>query len=122
MNNRQHKKKAEFEAKIEALKAQYEQQRQNYEQQIIKNQALFRNTLYQNYIAANNELKELEGDYIEAQLNLASAKAGVTTAEKAAQATILAQDEEIAKQQAMIEAYRLYLKTAAMNCLNRLKN
>ena len=98
--------KAEFEAKIEALKAQYEQQRQNYEQQIIKNQALFRNTLYQNYIAANNELKELEGDYIEAQLNLASAKAGVTTAEKAAQATILAQDEEIAKQQAMIEAYK----------------
>ena len=98
--------KAEFEAKIEALKAQYEQQRQNYEQQIIQNQALFRNTLYQNYIAANNELKELEGDYIEAQLNLASAKAGITTAEKAAQATILAQDEEIAKQQAMIEAYK----------------
>ena len=45
--------KAEFEAKIEALKAQYEQQRQNYEQQIIQNQALFRNTLYQNYIAAH---------------------------------------------------------------------
>lgn len=98
--------KAEFEAKIEALKAQYEQQRQNYEQLIIKNQASFRNTLYQNYIGANNKLKELEGDYIEAQLNLASAKAGVTTAEKAAQATILAQDEEIAKQQAMIEAYK----------------
>lgn len=39
-------------------------------------------------------------------MNLASAKAGVTTAEKAAQATILAQDEEIAKQQAMIEAYK----------------
>ena len=98
--------KAEFEAKIEALKAQYEQQRQNYEQQIIQNQALFRNTLYQNYLGANSKLKELEGKYIEAQLNLASAKAGVTTAEKAAQATILAQDEEIAKQQAMIEAYK----------------
>lgn len=98
--------KAEFEAKIEALKAQYEQQRQNYEQLIIKNQASFRNTLYLNYIGANNKLKELEGKYIEAQLNLASAKAGVTTAEKAAQATILAQDEEIAKQQAMIEAYK----------------
>ena len=98
--------KARFEAEIESLKAQYEQQRQNWEQQIIKNQASFRNTLYQNYIGANNELKELEGKYIEAQLNLASAKAGVTTAEKAAQATILAQDEEIAKQQAMIEAYK----------------
>lgn len=98
--------KAEFEAKIEALKAQYEQLRQNYEQQIIQNQAFFRNTLYQNYIGANSKLKELEGKYIEAQLNLASAKAGVTTAEKAAQATILAQDEEIAKQQAMIEAYK----------------
>lgn len=98
--------KAKFEAQIEALKAQYEQQRQNYEQLIIKNQASFRNTLYQNYIGANSKLKELEGKYIEAQLNLASAKAGVTTAEKAAQATILAQDEEIAKQQAMIEAYK----------------
>lgn len=98
--------KAKFEAQIEALKAQYEQQRKNFEQQIIQNQALFRNTLYQNYIGANNKLKELEGDYIEAQLNLASAKAGVTTAEKAAQATILAQDEEITKQQAMIEAYK----------------
>lgn len=98
--------KAEFEAQIESLKAHYEQLRQNYEQQIIQNQASFRNTLYQNYIGANNELKELEGKYIEAQLNLASAKAGVTTAEKAAQATILAQDEEIAKQQAMIEAYK----------------
>lgn len=98
--------KAKFEAQIEALKAQYEQQRQNYEQQIIQNQALFRNTLYQNYLGANSKLKELEGKYIEAQLNLASAKAGVTTAEKAAQATILAQDEEIAKQQAMIEAYK----------------
>lgn len=98
--------KAKFEAQIEALKAQYEQQRQNFEQQIIQNQALFRNTLYQNYLGANSKLKELEGKYIEAQLNLASAKAGVTTAEKAAQATILAQDEEIAKQQAMIEAYK----------------
>lgn len=98
--------KAKFEAQIEALKAQYEQQRQNFEQLIIKNQASFRNTLYQNYIGANSKLKELEGKYIEAQLNLASAKAGVTTAEKAAQATILAQDEEIAKQQAMIEAYK----------------
>lgn len=98
--------KAKFEAQIEALKAQYEQQRQNYEQLIIQNQASLRNTLYQNYIGANNKLKELEGKYIEAQLNLASAKAGVTTAEKAAQATILAQDEEIAKQQAMIEAYK----------------
>lgn len=98
--------KARFEAEIESLKAHYEQLRQNYEQQIIQNQAIFRNTLYQNYIGANNKLKELEGDYIEAQLNLASAKAGVTTAEKAAQATILAQDEEIAKQQAMIEAYK----------------
>lgn len=98
--------KARFEAEIESLKALYEQQRQNYEQQIIQNQALFRNTLYQNYLGANSKLKELEGKYIEAQLNLASAKAGVTTAEKAAQATILAQDEEIAKQQAMIEAYK----------------
>lgn len=98
--------KAKFEAQIEALKAQYEQQRQIYEQLIIKDQASFRNTLYQNYIGANSKLKELEGKYIEAQLNLASAKAGVTTAEKAAQATILAQDEEIAKQQAMIEAYK----------------
>ena len=98
--------KARFEAEIESLKALYEQQRQNYEQQIIHNQALFRNTLYQNYLGANSKLKELEGKYIEAQLNLASAKAGVTTAEKAAQATILAQDEEIAKQQAMIEAYK----------------
>lgn len=98
--------KARFEAEIESLKAHYEQLRQNYEQQIIQNQASFRNTLYLNYIGANNKLKELEGDYIEAQLNLASAKAGVTTAEKAAQATILAQDEEIAKQQAMIEAYK----------------
>lgn len=98
--------KARFEAEIESLKAQYEQLRQNYEQQIIQNQASFRNTLYLNYIGANNKLKELEGKYIEAQLNLASAKAGVTTAEKAAQATILAQDEEIAKQQAMIEAYK----------------
>lgn len=98
--------KARFEAEIESLKAHYEQLRQNYEQQIIQNQASFRNTLYLNYIGANNKLKELEGKYIEAQLNLASAKAGVTTAEKAAQATILAQDEEIAKQQAMIEAYK----------------
>lgn len=98
--------KARFEAEIESLKAHYEQLRQNYEQQIIQNQAFFRNTLYQNYIGANSKLKELEGKYIEAQLNLASAKAGVTTAEKAAQATILAQDEEIAKQQAMIEAYK----------------
>lgn len=98
--------KARFEAEIESLKAHYEQLRQNYEQQIIQNQTIFRNTLYQNYIGANNKLKELEGKYIEAQLNLASAKAGVTTAEKAAQATILAQDEEIAKQQAMIEAYK----------------
>lgn len=98
--------KARFEAEIESLKAHYEQLRQNYEQQIIQNQAFFRNTLYQNYIGANSKLKELEGKYIEAQLNLASAKAGITTAEKAAQATILAQDEEIAKQQAMIEAYK----------------
>ena len=98
--------KARFEAEIESLKAHYEQLRQNYEQQIIQNQASFRNTLYLNYIGANSKLKELEGKYIEAQLNLASAKAGVTTAEKAAQATILAQDEEIAKQQAMIEAYK----------------
>ena len=98
--------KARFEAEIESLKAHYEQLRQNYEQQIIQSQASFRNTLYQNYIGANNKLKELEGKYIEAQLNLASAKAGVTTAEKAAQATILAQDEEIAKQQAMIKAYK----------------
>lgn len=98
--------KARFEAEIESLKAHYEQLRQNYEQQIIQNQAFFRNILYQNYIGANSKLKELEGKYIEAQLNLASAKAGVTTAEKAAQATILAQDEEIAKQQAMIEAYK----------------
>lgn len=98
--------KARFEAEIESLKAHYEQLRQNYEQQIIQNQASFRNTLYQNYLGANSKLKELEGKYIEAQLNLASAKAGVTTAEKAAQATILAQDEEIAKQQAMIEAYK----------------
>lgn len=98
--------KAEFEAKIEALKAQYEQQRQNYEQLIIKNQASFRNTLYQNYIGANNTLQQLEKEYITAQLNLASALAGVTSAEKAAQVTILAQEEIIAKNKAKIEAYK----------------
>lgn len=98
--------KAEFEAKIEALKAQYEQQRQNYEQLIIKNQASFRNTLYQNYIGANNTLQQLEKEYITAQLNLASALAGVTSAEKAAQVTILAQEEIIAQNKAKIEAYK----------------
>lgn len=98
--------KAEFEAKIEALKAQYEQQRQNYEQLIIKNQASFRNTLYLNYIGANNTLQQLEKEYITAQLNLASALAGVTSAEKAAQVTILAQEEIIAQNKAKIEAYK----------------
>lgn len=98
--------KAEFEAKIESLRAQYEAQLQLYKQQIAQNEALFRGTLYQNFVDANDKLKELEGDYIEAQLSLAEAKAGIKTAEALAKEEILKLDEEIARNNAMIEAYK----------------
>ncbi len=98
--------KARFEAEIEALKAKYEKKKQEWEQMIIQNQAFHRNTLYQNFINANDKLQQLEKEYITAQLNLASALAGVTSAEKAAQVTILAQEEIIAQNKAKIEAYK----------------
>ena len=98
--------KARFEAEIEALKAEYEKRKQEWEQMIIQNQAFHRNTLYQNFINANDKLQQLEKEYITAQLNLASALAGVTSAEKAAQVTILAQEEIIAQNKAKIEAYK----------------
>ena len=96
--------KQKFEAEIESLRAMYEQQAQNYKQQMITNAAYWRNTLYSNFYQANNELKELEGDLIEAQLNLASAKAGVTSAEAAAKVTILQQEEKKAQAQARKDA------------------
>lgn len=98
--------KAEFEAKIESLRAQYEAQLQLYKQQIAQNEALFRGTLYQNFVDANDKLKELEGDYIEAQLSLAEAKVGIKTAEATAKKTILQQDEIIASNNAKIKAYK----------------
>ena len=96
--------KQKFEAEIESLRAMYEQQAQNYKQQMITNAAYWRNTLYSNFYGANNKLKELEGDLIEAQLNLASAKAGVTSAEAAAKVTILQQEEKKAQAQARKDA------------------
>lgn len=98
--------KQEFEAQIEALRAQWEQQLLYYKQQIANASNSLRSTVFQNFQYANDELKRLEGEYIEAQLTLAEAQAGVKNAEVIAKQTILALDEEIARNNAKIEAYK----------------
>lgn len=98
--------KQEFEAQIEALRAQWEQQLLFYKQQIANASNSLRSTVFRNFQYANDELKRLEGEYIEAQLTLAEAQAGVKNAEVIAKQTILALDEEIARNNAKIEAYK----------------
>ena len=98
--------KQEFEAQIETLRAQWEQQLLNYKQQIANASNSLRSTVFRNFQYANDELKRLEGEYIEAQLTLAEAQAGVKNAEVIAKQTILALDEEIARNNAKIEAYK----------------
>lgn len=98
--------KQEFEARIEALRAQWEQQLLYYKQQIANASNSLRSTVFQNFQYANDELKRLEGEYIEAQLTLAEAQAGIKSAEAIAKQTILALDEEIARNNAKIEAYK----------------
>ena len=65
-----------------------------------------RGEVYNNYVTAVGTLKNLESDYITAASNLAAAKVGLVSAEKYAQTKILGYEEEIAKNQAQIDAYK----------------
>ena len=98
--------KQEFEAQIEALRAEWQQKLLDYQNQIANASNSLRSTVFQNFKYANDELKRLETKYVEAQLTLAEAQAGIKTAEAIAKQTILALDEEIARNNAQIEAYK----------------
>lgn len=98
--------KQEFEAQIEALRAEWQQKLLDYQNQIANASNSLRSTVFRNFQYANDELKRLETEYIEAQLTLAEAQAGIKTAEAIAKQTILALDEEIARNNAQIEAYK----------------
>ena len=95
-----------FEVELEALKAEYEQKLLNWKKQIAQANASLRGEVYNNYVTAVGTLKNLESDYITAASNLAAAKVGLVSAEKYAQTKILGYEEEIAKNQAQIDAYK----------------
>ena len=95
-----------FEVELEALKAEYEQKLLNWKKQIAQANASLRGEVYNNYVNAVGTLKNLESDYITAASNLAAAKVGLVSAEKYAQTQILKYEEEIAKNQAQIDAYK----------------
>lgn len=95
-----------FEIELESLKAEYEQKLLNWKKQIAAATASLRSEVYNNYVTAVEDLKDLESDYIVASSNLAAAKVGLVSAEKYAQTIILQKEEEIAKNQAQIDAYK----------------
>ena len=95
-----------FEVELEALKAQYEQKLLDWKKQIAQANANLRGEVYNNYVTAVGTLKDLESEYITAASNLAAAKVGLVSAEKYAQTQILKYEEEIAKNQAQIDAYK----------------
>ena len=99
-------KQQRFEVELEALKAQYEQKLLDWKKQIAQANANLRGEVYNNYVTAVGTLKDLESDYITAASNLAAAKVGLVSAEKYAQTKILGYEEEIAKNQAQIDAYK----------------
>ena len=99
-------KQQRFEVELEALKAQYEQKLLDWKKQIAQANASLRGEVYNNYVNAVGTLKGLESKYITAASNLAAAKVGLVSAEKYAQTLILGFEEEIAKNQAQIDAYK----------------
>ena len=99
-------KQQRFEVELEALKAEYEKKLLDWKKKIAKANASLRGEVYDNYVDAVGTLKDLESEYITAASNLAAAKVGLVSAEKHAQTLILGYEEEIAKNQAQIDAYK----------------
>lgn len=95
-----------FEIELESLKAQYEQKLLDWKKQIAQANENLRSEVYDNYVAAVEDLQDLESKYITATSELAAAKVGLISAEKFAQTTILQQEEVIAKNQAKIDSYK----------------
>lgn len=95
-----------FEIELESLKAQYEQKLLDWKKQIAQANEDLRSEVYDNYVAAVEDLQDLESKYITATSELAAAKVGLISAEKFAQTTILQQEEVIAKNQAKIDSYK----------------